>query len=65
MFYTHPKVVDPCVGDLVFDPVKSGVVARAVLLLRQTQVKHFDHYRETQVKTQVLLLRQTNTGQTF
>ena len=46
MFCTHPKVVDPCVGDLVFDPVERGVVARAVLLLRQTQVKHFDHYRE-------------------
>ena len=39
MFCTHPKVVDPCVGDLVFDPVERGVVARAVLLLRQTQVK--------------------------
>ena len=37
MFCTHPKVVDPCVGDLVFDPVERGVVARAVLLLRQTQ----------------------------
>ena len=46
MFCTHPKVVDPCVGDLVFDPVERGVVARAVLLLRQTQVKHFDHCRE-------------------
>ena len=37
MFYTHPKVVNPCVGDLVFDPVERGVVARTVLLLRQTQ----------------------------
>ena len=29
----HPEVVDPQVGDLMFDPVESGVVAGTVFLL--------------------------------
>ena len=38
---SHPEVVDSLVGNLVLDPVQSGIVARAVLLLHEVrQVRH-------------------------
>ena len=40
---THPKVVDPLVRYLLLDPVESGVVAGAVLLLHIVGVVEMDH----------------------
>ena len=35
IIFTHPKIVDSEVGNLILDPVEGGVVSRTVLLLHE------------------------------